>query len=67
MMMLDMDGGEVFKRLRKIKPDVKVIVCSGFSKDGQASSVIADGAAGYLQKPFSLEDLVKALRYALDR
>ncbi len=66
MMMLDMDGAEVFKRLRQIKPDAKVIVCSGFSRDGQASATLADGAAGYLQKPFGLDDLVKAIRYALD-
>jgi len=67
MMMLDMDGAEVFKRLRQIKPDAKVIVCSGFSRDGQASATLADGAAGYLQKPFGLDDLVKAIRYALDK
>ncbi|HOC92418.1 MAG TPA: response regulator [bacterium] len=67
MMMLDMDGADVFKRLRQIKTDAKVIVCSGFSRDGQASATLADGAAGYLQKPFGLDDLVKAIRYALDK
>ena len=61
MMMPEMGGEEVFRVLRKIKPDVKVLVCSGYSRNGKAGRILTEGANGFLQKPFGSEQLVRAV------
>lgn len=52
-----MSGCEIFDRLREMRPDVKVMVSSGYSKDGEAADLLAKGCVGYIQKPFSLVEL----------
>ena len=61
MLMPDMDGGDVFHALLGLNPDVKVIICSGYSKDGKASSLLDAGACGFIQKPFDFRDLAKSI------
>ncbi|MFA6450556.1 MAG: PAS domain S-box protein [bacterium] len=61
MMMPEMGGEEVFRLLRKINPEVKVIVCSGYSSDGKAGQILAEGAIGFLQKPFDSEKLMRVI------
>jgi len=65
MMMPQVDGVEAFRILRTIDPGVKVIVCSGFSVEGKASLILADGAIGFLQKPFSAGQLLKIVTDAI--
>jgi CheY-like chemotaxis protein len=43
-------------------PDVKVLLSSGYSLDGQASEILNRGCNGFIQKPFSLKDLSQKLR-----
>lgn len=52
-----MSGCEIFDRLREMRPEVKVMVSSGYSKDGEAADLLAKGCVGYIQKPFSLVEL----------
>lgn len=61
MKMPDMDGTELFHALRKIKPDLKVLVCSGYSDDGKVGKLIREGARGFLQKPFNSAQLVRSV------
>jgi len=61
MMMPEMGGEEVFRLLRKINPQVKVVVCSGYSKDGKAGQILSEGADGFLQKPFDSEQLMSVV------
>ena len=49
--------GETFDRMRKINPDVKVLLSSGYSLDGQAQEILDRGCDGFLQKPFDLKIL----------
>jgi two-component system, cell cycle sensor histidine kinase and response regulator CckA len=56
-----MDGMAVFKELKSINPDVKVVLCSGFSADGAAGKILAQGAAGFVQKPFETNDLFQLI------
>jgi nitrogen-specific signal transduction histidine kinase/CheY-like chemotaxis protein len=65
MIMPEMGGGEVFDRLRSEDRDVRVILSSGYSLDGQASEILERGVLGFLQKPFRLEDLSRKIREAL--
>jgi CheY-like chemotaxis protein len=57
MIMPDMGGGETFDRMKEINPDVKVILTTGYTKDGRAAEIMARGCDGFLQKPFTIRDL----------
>ena len=57
LIMPDMSGGETFDALKKIKPDVKVLLCSGYSINGQASEILDRGCDGFIQKPFTMKQL----------
>ena len=57
MIMPDMNGGDVFDRLREIKPHAVVLLASGYSIDGIAKEILNRGCNGFIQKPFSMSDL----------
>ncbi len=57
MIMPEMGGGEVFDQLKRIHPRVKVLLASGFSMQGQAREIMNRGCIGFIQKPFTLQDL----------
>jgi CheY-like chemotaxis protein len=57
MIMSGLSGGETFDRLRQIDPDVKVLLSSGYSLNGQARGILDKGCRGFLHKPFTLEGL----------
>jgi CheY-like chemotaxis protein len=58
----DMGGGELYSRLMKARPGLKVVVCSGYALDGPARVVLDAGADDFLQKPFSMASLSDALQ-----
>lgn len=57
LIMPGITGAEVYERLRAIRPDVPVLLSSGFSLDGQAMELLRRGCRGFIQKPFSLDQL----------
>ena len=65
MMMPDMGGVEAFDLLRGIDPDVRAILSSGYSMTGQAEEIMSRGCKGFLQKPYSLDDLSDIIDKAL--
>jgi two-component system, cell cycle sensor histidine kinase and response regulator CckA len=65
MNMPGMSGGAVFEELRKLKPDVKVLLTSGYGLDGQTQKLLASGACGFVQKPFSIAALTQKLTETL--
>ena len=62
MIMPGMDGGKTFERLKALNADVKVLLASGYSFDGQARSIIDRGCSGFIQKPFTLNALSVKIR-----
>jgi two-component system, cell cycle sensor histidine kinase and response regulator CckA len=66
MIMPEMGGGEVFDRMKEINPNIKVLLSTGYSIDGQAKEILARGCLGFMQKPFNLKDLSQKLREILD-
>ncbi len=62
----DMDGKAVYSNLIKHRPDIRVIVCSGYSSDGPAKEIIDAGAQDFIQKPFSLKVLSEKIRDVLN-
>ena len=62
----DMSGNEVYPLIMEARPDLKVIVCSGYSIDGPAREILDAGAEGFIQKPFSLATLAEKLKEVLE-
>ncbi|MDQ5987877.1 MAG: Sensor histidine kinase RcsC [Syntrophus sp. SKADARSKE-3] len=67
MDMPGLGGGEAFTALRNFDPDVKVILCSGYSLDGEAEKIMAKGCNGFIQKPFTIEALSQKIGEVLHR
>ncbi len=67
MIMPKMGGGEVFQVLKTLAPDVKVVICSGYSHEGFAAidELLKAGAKGFVQKPFTKQTLGIAIKRAL--
>jgi signal transduction histidine kinase/ActR/RegA family two-component response regulator len=67
MIMPKMSGAEVFQALKTIKPDVKVLLCSGYSQNGFAGidKLLGSGASGFIQKPFTRQNIAHAIRKAI--
>lgn len=65
MIMPDMDGGEVFDRLRSIDENVRILLSSGYSLNGQAMEIMKRGCSGFIQKPFDLGQLSEKVRSVL--
>ena len=57
IIMPGMGGGEVYDKIKAINPDVKVLLSSGYSVDGQAIDLLERGCNGFMQKPFTMEEL----------
>ena len=60
--MPHMDGEETFRALRRMNHDVRVIVASGFSEHEVTQKFVGKGIAGFIQKPFKLEELSTNIR-----
>jgi two-component system cell cycle sensor histidine kinase/response regulator CckA len=57
ILLPDMNGKAVYPFLMETRPNLKVIVCSGYSLEGPAQEILDAGAQGFVQKPFSLATL----------
>jgi PAS domain S-box-containing protein len=66
MIMPDMGGGEAYDRMKEVNPNVKVLLSSGYSIEGQATDILARGCNGFIQKPFSVKQLSHTIRQVLD-
>ena len=65
MIMPEMGGGETFDRLKEIDPDVKVLLSSGYSINGQATKILRRGCDGFIQKPFNMNQLAEKVQKIL--
>lgn len=65
MIMPGMGGGETFDRLKEIDPDIKVLLSSGYSINGQATKILRRGCDGFIQKPFNMNQLAEKVQRIL--
>ena len=61
-----MDGSEVFDALRKITPNVAVMLSSGFAEQDKVRAMLSQGLRGFLPKPYTQEKLLAQVRSTLD-
>jgi len=67
MVMPNIGGGEAYDRMKEINPDIKVLLSSGFSVDGDATEILERGCNGFIQKPFTIKDLSAKIREILEK
>ena len=67
MTMPYMTGAELSQKLLEIRPDIKIILCSGFSEVMNREKAKAMGVEEYLEKPIIIETLLKNIRRVLDK
>ncbi|UCH06091.1 MAG: response regulator [Deltaproteobacteria bacterium] len=67
IIMPEMGGGETYDKMKKVNPDTRVLLSSGYSIDGEATEILKRGCNGFIQKPFSVASLSLKLREILDK
>jgi len=57
-----MGGEETFRELKRIRPNIKVILSSGYNELDVTQRFVGKGLAGFIQKPYKFTTLVEKLR-----
>jgi two-component system, cell cycle sensor histidine kinase and response regulator CckA len=65
VVMPGMDGREMIKRLSQKRPEAKVLYLSGYTEDSIASEELPESGIAFLQKPFTLQNLLRKIREIL--
>ncbi len=63
--MPGMSGEATFEALRELDPKLPVLIWSGYAAEQDVSTMLARGAAGFVQKPYSIAELSQAIARAL--
>src|SRR5438309_965401 len=61
-----MDGEETFHRLREIRADIPVVLCTGFMRGDRLDRLMKAGIAGFLRKPLAPDEIVDHIRGVLE-
>jgi CheY-like chemotaxis protein len=65
--MPNMDSETVFREIAQLRPRLPIVLMSGYDEGDAIARFAGRGLAGFLQKPFTVDDLRKQLRAALTR
>jgi len=63
--MPKMSGDEAFEAIKRIRPDVPIVLSSGFNEQDTTSRIAGRGLAGFIQKPYRPTELIDRLRQLL--
>ncbi len=63
--MPNMDGEECYRRIREIRADIPVLLSSGYTEHFISEHFTEQASSGFIQKPYVLGSLIKALRGVL--
>lgn len=64
MKLPDMDGNAVLLEMRKVRPEVRVIILTGHASANDGREGLKNGAVDYLMKPLEFESLFEKLKIA---
>ena len=67
MIMPGMSGKDTYKELKELNKDVKVLLSSGYSVNGEAEELLSLGCNGFIQKPFNAKELHAKIRETLEK
>ena len=65
--MPEWDGYKTFHELKKVNPEVKIVICSGYSERKGIDQIIKSGVSGVLPKPFTVNTVSKKLTEVLSQ
>jgi CheY-like chemotaxis protein len=60
-----MDGEETFARLKDIRANIPVLLCTGFIQQDRLDRLMSSGLAGFLRKPIAPDEIVALVRRTL--
>jgi CheY-like chemotaxis protein len=66
MIMPEMNGKDTYEALKRINPNVKVLLVSGYSLNKQIEELMERGCNGFIQKPFDINKLSQKIRDVLE-
>lgn len=66
MIMPDVSGEKVLEAFLVVNPAVKVILSSGYSRDGKADEILKKGCMDFIQKPFNLNQFSEKIKNVLE-
>ena len=66
VIMPDMNGRTLSDNLKSLCPDLKCLFMSGYTADVISRHGVLDEGVHFIQKPFSMRELSKSVRNALD-
>jgi two-component system, cell cycle sensor histidine kinase and response regulator CckA len=66
LIMPGMDGGQTFDSIRRIRPEMPVLLSSGYAINGHANEIMQRGCNGFIQKPYNIAELSSKVRSVLD-
>ncbi len=72
MVLLDMlmdpgiNGRQTYERILRIHPDQKAVIASGFSESEEVKIALRLGAHAFIKKPYSIEELGRALKEGME-
>ncbi|MCK5055454.1 MAG: AAA family ATPase [Candidatus Aminicenantes bacterium] len=66
MQMPKKSGRETYIEMREINPAVKVLLASGFQRDERVEAILRLGVDGFIEKPYTFDQLVKAVQKIID-
>jgi PAS domain S-box-containing protein len=61
-----LDGYDVLKQVKRIKPAVKFIIASGYIEPTTKSEILKSGAKDFIQKPYVPNEMLRKIRQVLD-
>gem|GEM_PF-6081606 len=59
LVLPDRPGGEVLEQIRRLDPDARVLIASGFTTESGVREVLEGRADGFIQKPFRTQELLR--------
>ena len=66
MTMPNMTGEILAKQLMRVRPDIPVIICTGFSYQMDQEKALAMGIRAFVMKPYVMKDVAETIRKVLD-
>lgn len=67
LMMPGMGGKKTFHAIKALGRDIKVLLSSGFGKEGDVQEILTAGADGFMQKPFIMNELLSTIKKIIER
>ncbi len=67
VIMPKMNGRELYRQVRELRPDLKVLFMSGYTEDVIAPHGVLEEGTDFIEKPFTVEGLTRKIREVLDR